>query len=213
MSGSGHCLIGLLLRKLWSYAAARYGVCVFVAAAFGFAYGKWSTPPRIETRTEIKTVVQQVVRTEYKDRIVVQREKARVVYRDVVRTVVVQPDGTQTTTTADRSRIDTTTTTGTNTTREGGSSTTTQAATQTNAVSITTARPSWRIGVLVGVGIRGPDGLIRTLPIGTLSPSPLGPVLLGLEASGQVLGPWYIGGWGLTNARDIMMGVSTGVSF
>lgn len=200
------------LRRLWGISWLRYVVLAVVCAALGYVSGRYAHPSRVEVREVERIVTKVETRTEYRDRIVVKKQKARIVYRDVVRTIVVAPDGTKTETTTDRSRIDTTTRADTTATTAGSSTGATETHTDRSAVKIQSS-PRVRLGLLLGVGLIGPDGLIRTSPLGTLKGAPLGPALIGAEASGQIWGPVYLGGWGLTNGRDFNLGLSVGATW
>lgn len=170
-------------------------VALFVGAVLGNAFAKWFTPPKVVTKTEVVTQI------EYRQKVVYREAEAKVIYRDVVRTVTVTKDGTKTTTTTDHSteHADTTTTAERDTTSHTDSTTKT-----TKTVS---TRPTVRVGALLGVGIKTRDGFLKDVG------SPLAPAWVGAEVSSSVIGPVFLGGWAITNGRDVVGGVSLGLEF
>jgi hypothetical protein len=188
----------------------RWLAIVLLAAGLGYAYGRGAAPAKVVTQER------EVVKLQYQDRVVVQyrQAKARVVYRDIVRTVTVErrPDGssTTTTTTADKSKD----ATSTNTQTASHTDTTVSETGVRLSTRTVTNQAGWRFGVLAGLEVRGPGGLFSTLPSGvTMSRAPLGPVWLGAQLDHSVAGPVSVGGWSLTNGRDFMLGASLSLSF
>lgn len=64
--------------------------------------------------------------------------------------------------------------------------------------TVTAYRPEWRLNLLAGASLQTP-----TLPLA-------GPLVVGVEVSRRVLGPVWVGVWGLTAGTA---GVSVGVEF
>lgn len=198
----------MIWAAIWSWLrslppAARWGAAVIAALALGYTFGRWAQPAKVVTKTETRTEVK------YQDRIVYKEAKARVVYRNVVRTVTVdrQPSGEikTTTTITDKSRDQTDTETST---KQVASS---EATGITLASKTVTSKATSSFGVLVGVGVYAPDGVFKS----TLTPSrpPLGPAWLGARYEHSVAGPLFLGGWALTNGRDVLAGASLSLSF
>lgn len=170
----------------------RYLGLAFACFALGAAVGRYLTPPKVVTKTEIKTQI--VTRDVIKTVTVAARARDRV--RTTRTTVTPTEAGPVTVTetetrTSDRSNE---TTTGT----EVSKSTTETDARTTRVVS---APKSWYLAPMLGVGNLGPG----------LTPSPV----VGAEFSGRVWGPVRVGGWGLYETRSKVgaAGVSLGVEF
>lgn len=134
-------------------------------AATSFAFGRGTRP---------EPEVREVVRTEWRDRVitrtVVQREEAktRVVYRDRV----MSPDGTVREREVERedTKVAERTDAKTDTTTEGKGE---------RVVTVTPRAPDWKAGFLVGAPVLS---------------SPLIPVI-GLHAERRILGPLWAGVW------------------
>lgn len=154
---------------------------VLAVGAGAFAAGRFAAPMKVETR-EVERVV-------FKDRVVEKvvtvtlAAKTKIVWRDRV----VAPDGTTTTREVEK------TDTREDTTRTDDRVATSEGTTEREAVTITTNRPGWRVGALVGLSLREP-----LLPIA-------GPLILGLSAERRLIGGLWAGLW-------IQTGGSAGLS-
>jgi membrane carboxypeptidase/penicillin-binding protein len=137
----------LLALRVWSFVKAHPRFFVIpLALAVAYFAGYYSRPAKVITHEITKTQIQ------YQDRVVEKAAKERVVYRDIIRTVVVtkQPNGATTTTTtvADHSRDHTDTRVDTTKTEAG---TTKSEVTRTTITDRTT---SWAVQVLAGAEFR-----------------------------------------------------------
>jgi hypothetical protein len=151
--------------------------------AVGVAVGRFLTPPKVVTRTETVEVVKEVVRVEVREvKIKDFTLAARTHTRRVVET---RPDGTRTATTERTTSTDTGTTE--RTASETGVSTETSRSNSTVATKTVEARSSLRTGVLAGVVLT---------PAAKLTP------VFGASVDGRIAGPFWLGAWGMSNARD-----------
>lgn len=157
---------------------SRYLVIAAVAvlALVGaFVGGRFSAPLKVETR-EIGHVI-------YKDRVVEVvktvevkgKTETKIVYREIVRA----PDGTVT----EREKEETKTKEDTKRTDDGEKTAERESDSKREAVAVTTSRPDWRVGVLLGGSLRDP-----LVPIA-------GPLVLGLSVERRLIGGLSAGLW------------------
>jgi hypothetical protein len=146
-------------------------VAIVVVATAAFAAGRYSTPEKVEVR--------EVVKVEWKDRIVekvvTKRAKAeeRVVYVDRV----VSPEGEV------REKRVTTTKADTRELVDLGKTSESSGKAEATSSSTTTLRPDWRVGVLVGASLREP-----LVPLA-------GPLVLGASLERRIVGGVSAGAW------------------
>lgn len=155
------------------YALAALGGAVLLAGGC-FIAGRYTAP--VETKTEVEYVERlQVIRTTVVKRVVDTKTKTVIVER---------PDGTKTTV-IDQEK------------HEAEDSKSSQVATNDTSAkeshTVTSARPNWRVGALVGVH---------------LSPGVPAPVY-GAVVERRLLGPISVGAWGLGSPTA---GVSGGLA-
>ncbi len=159
--------------------------CVALAVGVGaFSAGRFSAPLKVETR-EIERVV-------FQDRVVekVVTVKAKAETKIVYRERVVTKDGTVTERESER------TDTKTDTAKNADTVAAHDGASERSAVTITTLRPSWRVGVLVGAAYQQP-----LLPIS-------GPLVVGALAEYRLVGGLWVGLWTLPQFGAVGAGVS-----
>ncbi len=156
------------------YAIAAGVVLALLAGAF--SAGRFSAPLKVETRDVEKIVFRERVVT------VTVAAKTKIVYREKVTT----PDGTVTERESERTE------TKKDTKRDDAS----EGAKDTERVSITTLRPSWRVGVLVGASYQQP-----LLPIA-------GPLVLGATFDYRLVGGLWVGVWTLPQYGAVGLGIS-----
>lgn len=149
-------------------------VALVGTAAAAFSAGRYTAPEKVEVR--------EVVKVEWKDRIVekvvTRRAKAeeRVVYVDRV----VSPEGEV------REKRLTTTKADTREAADLGRTMESTGKAETVNSSTTTARPDWRVGVLVGASLREP-----LVPVA-------GPLVLGASVERRIVGGLSAGAWANT---------------
>ena len=152
----------------------------------GLAVGRFSLPAKVVTKTEIQVVTKEV-ESKTSD-----QEIARKSNKDFVRIVTKKPDGTVITETHIIDKSTSKTTEVTQDTTEKDSSTTI-----TQDKTVTYAKNDWHVS-----GLASPSGDNSFLR----GPS----IAYGLMVERRILGPFYIGGFGLTNHT---IGASLGVTF
>lgn len=182
-----------LLKRLWSYAPARYALIALIAAGIGYGAALLSRPVKTITKTQVQT------ETKYVDRVVYKEAKERIVYRNVVRTVTVerQPDGETKTVTviADHS------TDKTDDHKDSATVVTGDTATKTLTQTVTVySKPNWRVGALVGA-----DFVPK-------SPYVSGPAY-GAIVERRIAGPLNAGLWGLRTPTGGIAGISVSFDF
>ncbi len=159
------------------------GVCLALLVG-AFSAGRFSAPLKVETR--------DVERVVFKDRVVEKvvtveaKAKTRIVYRERE----TKPDGTVTE--REHERTDTKT----DTTKTDDKDRVVEGKTDHERVTVTTLRPSWRVGVLVGASFQQP-----LLPIS-------GPLVLGASAEYRLVGGLWVGLWTLPQFGAVGAGVS-----
>lgn len=151
----------------WLVDRLAFVVSLLAVAAVAFAAGRFSAPLQVEERE----------RVEYRDRVVERVVQAKAQTKTVYVDRVITRDGEV------RERIverrDTKTDTKTDTARENAGS--------SDRSATTTARPDWRVGVLVGASAREP-----LLPIA-------GPLVIGVEVDRRIVGGLSVGVWASTS--------------
>lgn len=195
-----------------SHPKTLAALLVLVAGAGGYSAGRLARPTT-QTHEVVRTEVQYKDRVVYRDRVVEREAKARVVYRDVVRTVTVErePTGaTKTTTTiTDRSKdatethVDRTETATSDTT----SSSTVKSSKDVMTIIGLDAGPKWAVrafGTLELFGPAKPQGLADVTPL----------VLYGAGVDRRLWGPLWLGasGGGSYDLRSHANGWWVGVS-
>lgn len=172
-----------------------YALCAaagFALLGGAFAAGRYTTPTRVETET---VEVVKEVRVAY----TVYRTTEAVAERRNVRETTHterRPDGTEVSVreTVDLTHIDTART------AEGESVARTETARTTDIRTVTEyRRPDWRLTALVGVQL-------RIAP----STSLFGPVVYGGQLERRIVGPVYLGAWGLSSG---VAGASLSLAF
>lgn len=140
-------------------------------AAASFSAGRFVAPAKVELR-EVEKVV-------WKDRIVekVVTKKAKAVDRIVYVDRVVMPDGEI------REKTSTRTITDARELVNAEKASESEGKTETKKEAVTTARPDWRVGVLVGASIREP-----LLPLA-------GPLVIGASVERRIVGGVSAGAW------------------
>ncbi len=182
-----------LLPTVWPFLKAHWRpvvVCIALLVAVGA--GRFLVPT--------KTAIMTVQKTVYKDRIVTQTVQSEaktvehVVYRD--HTTVVYKDGTV----EHRDIVKTENATGDKTvTKSSKAVEQTQEAFKSATKEVTNAKPQWRVNLLAGV---------ETFNL--KAPQLLGPVALGVQVERRLIGPVWIGAFGLSSGSA---GLSVGVEF
>jgi hypothetical protein len=168
----------------------RRGAALLLAALVGVAVGRFLTPPRVETKTEVREVVRREVVEVVKEVKVATKATTR---RTLTRREV-KPDGSSVTTRETVEAADT------KTTAASQGSTVESVAKETTAATskVTERRSSLAVGVLGGAAFT-PGGVT---PVG------------GAYVNGRVAGPLFLGGWGVTDGRSVhAAGVSLGLEF
>lgn len=173
----------------------KVAILLLLAVAL-FLGGRCSRTP--ETKTVEKVVVQ------YKDRVVTQtvqseaKTQVRVVYRD--RIVIRKPDGEIVTHNVVKTEqgqsdrvVNATTKTSTNV------AATSQVGTSVPAAKTAVDRPRWHVNLLAGVEATALS-----------KPQLLGPIALGAQVEYRLIGPLWIGAFGITSGSA---GISLGVEF
>jgi hypothetical protein len=147
------------------------GIALVVLLALSFSAGRFTAP----VKTDVREVEKVVWRDRVVEKVVTKRAKAeeRVVYVDrvVSPTGEVREKRTTHTLTDARELVDL-----------GKTSESTGTSTSSSS-STTTARPDWRVGVLVGASLKEP-----LVPIA-------GPLVLGASVERRILGPFSVGAW------------------
>lgn len=186
------------MQKLDLKSSLIYITIFIVALALGVCLGKYTLEPQVEIQVQEKVVIKEKIDIQYQDRIVYRNVFNQDISQKVkvTETEKLYPDGK--TEKVKVSEFDTSQKTEAVTTSEQNSSSTlTKDLSSTQEKTSTTKKPpDWNISVLVGA---------------TKDPWPLPPpYVAGIHVQRRVLGPIYIGAWGLTNASA---GVSIGVEF
>jgi hypothetical protein len=150
---------------------------VLVAVPLAFLTGRFVAPTRVQTR--------DVERVVYRDRTVsvavAAKTETRAETRHTVRTRVTRPDGTR------EERTETTRGVDVERTEKTASAQTVERERlvyRDRSVTVERSRPDWRVGALVGVD-----------PFHQLS----GSLLYGGHVERRVLGPVWLGAWGLSS--------------
>jgi hypothetical protein len=168
-------------------------VCFLLAAFFA---GRSSVPTRVETKTVERVVYQDRVVTKT---VTVQGEakvETRVVYRD--RTTIQKPDGTVVHRDIERTEADTESSKVSSNSAEKVQETAVQREKAASKVQ-ESASPQWRVNLLAGVE-----------PLHLDRPQLFGPVALGLQVERRIIGPLWVGAFGLSSGVG---GVSVGLEF
>lgn len=146
-------------------------VALVGTAAAAFSAGRYAAPVKVETR--------EVVKTEWKDRVVekVITKRAKAVDRVVYVDRVVAPDGTLTEkrtthTLSDEREL-----------ADAAKTTESTGKAEVSSSSTTTLRPDWRVGVLAGASLKEP-----LVPIA-------GPLVLGASVERRIVGGLSAGAW------------------
>jgi hypothetical protein len=169
---------------------AKGAAALLLAALVGVAVGRFLTPPRVETKTEVREVVRREVVEVIKEVKVAQKATTR---RTLTRRET-KPDGSSTTTRETTESTDTKEVA----TSQGDRVDSVVQETAAATTKVTERRASLALGALGGV---------------VLAPQGASPVVGGY-VSGRVGGPFFLGGWGITNTRDVhAAGVSLGLEF
>lgn len=168
---------------------------LMLALLVGYAFGRYATPPKIQTHETVRTETKVVDDTVSKTRVTELTTELDTLKRarHVVRTVVIKPDGTHTSQTV----IDSTSVDIKEAQQSIASEVDTHAkvsvASQTTAVvtqTVSSEKPNWRLGPMVGAGNAG--------------------VSYGVLVERRILGPISIGGWFLSNpSRTSIQGGAT----
>lgn len=150
-------------------ALAAVGVVLALAGAF--SAGRFSSPEKVRT-LEVEKIV-------YRDRVVekVVTQKAKAVDRVVYVDRVVTPEGEV------REKRTTRTLTDARETVDAAKTLESSGESSRRAESLTTARPDWRVGVLVGASLREP-----LVPVA-------GPLVLGASVERRIVGGLSAGAW------------------
>lgn len=153
-----------------------------------FAAGRYSAP-----KPDVRVTEHVVYQDRVVEKVVTVTAKADtktvVVYRD--RTV--KPDGTVHEQSEERTVDAATETAHTDDAKAETSQTDTQ-----RTITITAAKPQWRVSLLAGASLRSP-----LLPV-------YGPLVLGVEVNRRLLGPLWVGLWAQTGGSG---GISLGIEF
>lgn len=154
---------------LRQWAAGITALVVLLVLAF--TAGRFTAPERVDVR-EVEKVV-------WKDRVVekVVTRKAKAVDRVVYVDRVVTPEGEV------REKRTTRTVTDARELVEAGKTSESTGKAESSSSSTTTARPDWRLGVLVGASLREP-----LLPVA-------GPLVLGASLERRIVGGLSAGAW------------------
>lgn len=169
-------------------------ICLLGALLLGGAYlaGRYTTPTKVVEKT--------VEKIQYKDRIVTKTEiqKVYVQVQDKDRhketTTVKTPDGTTTTRVVEDEKTKVTTKDKEQEIKYVDRIQTVDRIVEKEKI-VTMAKPNWRMGILAGVDVMTALGR-------TTQPIPqLGPVTLGLQAERRIVGPFFLGVWGLTSGQ------------
>lgn len=144
---------------------------LIVLLALAFSAGRFSAPERVDVR-EVEKVV-------WKDRVVekVVTKKAKAVDRIVYVDRVVMPNGEIREKTSTRTLTDARELVNTDKASES------EGKADSSKATVTTARPDWRVGVLVGASIRDP-----LLPLA-------GPLVIGASVERRIIGGVSAGAW------------------
>lgn len=171
--------------KYWWGAAALALIVAFAAGRFTAAKPDVKTVEHVVAQ---KVEVKAEQKVEQKD---THTAQTVIVYRDRV----VHTDGTV----ENKSQTVTTTGTDTHVTEHDATTDTTHAATTSDRnQTVSSYRPEWHVGVLAGFE-----------PL-HMSPQLAGPFALGAQVERRVLGPIWLGAWGMSSG---MAGVSVSVEF
>lgn len=191
-----------MVQNLKKYAAA--GLAALLLFVVGGLVGRATAPAHVEERVQIKTVEVEKIKTEWKDRIVIQKVFVKDAKKDVVRheREVIRPDGT-----VEREKTETESTQSTTKTTEASVQEQTLAQesirnTEQTVVSVKKqdAAPEWSFAVMVGASPRA----------GFMPPVLPPPVVVGVHVQKKILGPVTFGAWVLTSPA---VGVSLGAQF
>lgn len=148
---------------------------VLVAAALGFSAGRFLGPEKVETRIEYRDLtVDELLKG-----VTFTKTVNRIVYRDVVTTVVAYPDGGTATTTADRSIEHE----GSDTARTEDLASRRSTTSEGSSSRTVTLRPDWRVTGQVGASLVDPKLSIA------------GPLVIGLGVEKRILGGVSAGVW------------------
>lgn len=154
-----------------------------VALAAGFLLGRSSAPARVEVREVERVRVQLQERTATASAAASASDTRAA--RDVERVRVVKSDGTRIERTRVRARVEQHQAHAEQ--HQAHAEVQLQQESARERVSVTTSqRPSWRAGALVGLQLRE----LRLPP---------GPLLYGAHVERRVLGPLWLGAWGLSS--------------
>lgn len=147
------------------------GVALLVLLGLAFSAGRFSAPAKVDVR-EVEKIV-------WKDRIVekVVTKKAKAVDRVVYVDRVVMPDGEIREKTSTRTITDARELVNTDKTAE------TEGKADSSKATVTSTRPDWRVGVLVGASLREP-----LLPLA-------GPLVIGASVERRIIGGVSAGAW------------------
>lgn len=183
-----------MLPKVKTFILEHWRVVAIAAALLcAFAVGRYETPPKTVTtaavvdhstenqlaqaREQINTLTQQVATLKTK--------------KHEVKTVAVKPDGSKTIQTV----TDTDTDQATHSQTAQQTVATQQVQTQTEvthsattSVTVTTVKPQWRVSALAGVDV-----------LHLNQPALLGPVQLGALVERRLIGPVWVGAFGLSS--------------
>jgi hypothetical protein len=164
-----------------------YALIVIVLLAVGYAFGRFTTPNKVVTQTVTKIQTQTVV--QFKDRIVTKvvyvKAKQTALAKDIVTTTTKKKNGEVTTVTHEHEQYDTSTQIAKNTdiTKTDVNKVNTTTDTQTISTKvIENSKPDWQLHVLGGIDL-------------THSFNPI----FGGEVDRRILGPIFVGAWGLSN--------------
>lgn len=165
----------------------------FIILVIGAAVGRFSLPAKVVTKTETKTVTQTVTKvvtkTVYQKAVVDDKNKVTTI------TTTVSPNGTKTTTTTitDKSIISS----NTDKTAQSNSNTASNSSSDTVSTKTTTySKNDWLVSGIAASRIPLSSG-------GS-------PIEYGAAVNRRILGPIYVGGFGLSGGT---YGVSAGLSF
>lgn len=147
------------------------GIALVVLLALSFSAGRYTSPAKVDVR-EVEKIV-------WKDRIVekVVTKKAKAVDRIVYVDRVVMPDGEIREKTSTRTITDARELVNTDKASES------EGKADSSKATVTSARPDWRVGVLVGASLREP-----LLPLA-------GPLVIGASVERRIIGGVSAGAW------------------
>jgi len=169
-----------LLKAHWRACA------VVLALVLSFAFGRFATPPRIQTVT--KTVDHTEELTKAREQVNELQNQVETLKRHTheVKTVVVRKDGTKTVQDVTDTSVDRQTQTQTQEQAVTVAQTQTETThTEVASVTVTPSKPQWRVSLLAGIE-----------PLHLDRPALLGPVSLGAMVEHRLVGPLWVGVWG-----------------